>query len=188
MFECLSSYNPLTPGGRPFPDPPTGSGNRRTDFKFASFFVIDFCLLFLGVFSGLGVFFLALLVCKFGVFGGLFACLNFLIFFYCFSIHFWSFSTLKNKHFVRDVFQISRVARVLPSFPFATVFVTDFRAKFGSFWGSASLRWECFFLCGSLCVFGLFLALRMSPKMDLRFSAKRLLLHTALWMTAWTVF
>ena len=67
------------------------------------------------------------------------------MFFYCFNIHFWSFSTFKNKHFDRDVFQISKVVRVLSSSPFETVFGTDFGAKFASFWASASMHWECFF-------------------------------------------
>ena len=84
-------------------------------------------------------------MCKFGAFEYLFTCLVFQCFFYCFSIDFWRFSTLKNKHFVRDVFQISKIIRVQSFYRFGTDFVIDFRAKFGTFWGSASMRWECFF-------------------------------------------
>ena len=97
--------------------------------------MIVFCLPFLYVFNDFGVLFLALLVCKFGVFG-ICCCLPlFLMFFYCFTNHFWSLSMLKSKHFVRDVFQISQVVRVTSSFLFVTVFVTDFRPEFGSFLG-----------------------------------------------------
>ena len=42
--------------------------------------------------------------------------------------------------------------------------MTDFRAKFGTFWDSASMCWECFFLCGSLCVFRLFFGAPNEPK------------------------
>ena len=89
--------------------------------------------------------FLALLVCKFRVFGGLFACLIFLMFFCCFNIYFWSLSTTKNKLFVRDVFQISQVVRVLSSSPLAIVFVTVFGTKFGSFWSYVSMLWHYLF-------------------------------------------
>ena len=69
----------------------------------------------------------------------------FFMFFYCFNNHFWSSSTLKNKHFVRGVFQISQVVRVTSSFLFVTVFVTDFRAQLGSFLGYVSMRWQGLF-------------------------------------------
>ena len=55
------------------------------------------------------------------------------------------FLYVENKHFVRGVFQISQVVRVTSSFLFVTVFVTGFRAQFGSFWGYVSMRWQCLF-------------------------------------------
>ena len=106
-------------------------------------------------------------MCKFSVFGGLFASLIFLMFFGCFNMHFWSFSTFKNKHFVRDVFQFSKVVRVQSSSPFATVFVTDFGAKFGSFWSYVSMCWQCLFFRLLFIRFGTFFGAPNEPKKGL---------------------
>ena len=107
-------------------------------------------------------------MCKFSVFGGLFASLIFLMFFGCFNMHFWSFSTFKNKHFVKDVFQISKVVRVLSSSPFAIVFVTVFGPKFGSFWSYVSMRWQCLFFTLLSMRFGTLFGAPNVPKNRLR--------------------
>ena len=110
------------------------------------------------------------------------------MFFYCFNNHFWSSSTLKNKHFVRGVFQISQVVRVTSSFLFVTVFVTDFRAQLGSFLGYVSMRWQGFFLPCFLSALRPFLGLQMRPKLDSGIWSNRPLLSTAFRMAAQRVF
>ena len=126
--------------------------------------MIVFCLDFLGVFNDFGLLFLAHLVCKFGVFGVFFCVPLFLMFFYCFNNHFWSFSMLKSKHFVRDVFQISQVVRVTSSFLFVTVLVTVFRAQFGYFLGYVSMRWQCLFFTLLSMRFGTLFGASNEPK------------------------
>ena len=91
-------------------------------------------------------------------------------------MHFWSFSTFKNKHFVKDVFQISKVVRVQSPSPFATVSVTDFGAKFGSFWRYVSMCWQCLFFRLLFIRFGTLFGAQNEPKKGLRILREVLIL------------